>query len=226
MTRKASKKGYRVAGLYFQSKELQQLRRKDNKAQLLGRVNNHDMGAVSILTPDGWIEVPCIHRELEGVSIWQWLAASERLRLFHAENAKASRQTMLDTFAWLKQQADMARLEAGLVNPVLTDEDYLRFEKKMDHVFDIVDSPVKGEPRPAGEWHPSNELFAALRIEPVVYAKTRSVKEIRQEANTGGRPSLGSAALSGQEGKPVTQDRDEHQSSAVRIITNDIFNDE
>ena len=226
VTRKASKKGYRVAGLYFQSKELQQLRRKDNKAQLLGRVNNHDMGAVSILTPDGWIEVPCIHRELEGVSIWQWLAASERLRLFHAENAKASRQTMLDTFAWLKQQADMARLEAGLVNPVLTDEDYLRFEKKMDHVFDIVDSPVKGEPRPAGEWHPSNELFAALRIEPVVYAKTRSVKEIRQEANTGGRPSLGSAALSGQEGKPVTQDRDEHQSSAVRIITNDIFNDE
>ncbi len=112
LTRKVSKKGYRVAGLYFQSKQLQQLRRKNNKAELVGRVNNFNLGGISILTPEGWIQVPCVHRKLEGVSIWQWLAAAERLRLFNTENAKASRQTMLDTFAWLKEQAAMARLEA------------------------------------------------------------------------------------------------------------------
>ncbi len=225
VTRKASKKGYRVAGLYYQSKELQQIRRKNSKIPLVGRVNNHDLGAISILTQEGWIEVPCVHRELEGVSIWQWLAASERLKLFNTENAKASRQTMLGTFAWLKQQADMARLEAGLVSPVLTDEDYLRFEKKMDHVFDVVDRPVKGEPRPTGEWHPSDELFAALRIEPIVYAKTRSVKEIRQEAETGGRPVLGSAALPAKPSTPTTLDGTK-ESSVVRRISNDIFDDE
>lgn len=225
VTRKVSKKGYRVAGVYFQSKQLQQLRRKNNKVELVGRVNNHDLDGISILTPEGWIEVPCVLRELQGVSIWQWLAAAERLRLFNTENAKASRQTMLDTFAWLKQQASMARLEAGLVNPVLTDEDYLRFEKKMDHVFDVVDGPVKGEPRPEGEWHPSNELFAALGIAPVVYAKTRTAKEIRQEAETGGRPVLGSATLPAKPSTFATPDGTK-ETSVVRRISNDIFNDE
>ncbi|WP_421365872.1 hypothetical protein [Agrobacterium tumefaciens] len=225
VTRKVSKKGYRTAGLYFQSKQLQQLRRKDNKAPALARVNNHNLGSISVLTPDGWIEVPCVHREMEGISIWQWLATAERLKVFNAEKAKTSRQTMLDTFAWLKEQAAMARLEAGLVNPVLTDEDYLRFEKKMDHVFDVVDGPVKGEPRPEGEWHPSDELFAALRIEPIVYAKTRSVKEIRQEAETGGRPVLGSAALPAKPSTPATPDGTK-ETSVVRRISNDIFDDE
>lgn len=225
VTRKVSKRGYRVAGLYFQSKQLQQIRRKNDKAQLVGRVNNFNLGAISILTSEGWIEVPCVHRELEGVSIWQWLAAAERLRLFNTANAKASRQTMLDTFAWLKQQADMARLEAGLVNPVLTDEDYLRFEKKMDHVFDVVDGPVQGEPRAEGQWHPSDELFAALGIVPIVYAKTRSVKEIRQEAETGGRPVLGSATLPAKPSTSTTPDGTK-ETSVVRRISNDIFDNE
>ncbi len=233
VTRKASKKGLRVAGLYFQSKELQQIRRKDSKIPILARVNNHDLGAISVLTKQGWIEVPCVHKELEGVSIWRWLATTERLKLFNRENAKASRQTLLDTFAWLKEQAEMARLEAGLVNPVLTDEDYLRFEKRMDGVFSLVDGPVRGEPRPEGEWHASNELFAALRIEPIVYAKTRSQKAIREEAEAGSRPPIGTAAISADASAPAVTaasktDRDEgdRETSVVRRISNNIFDDE
>ncbi|MBX4963676.1 Mu transposase C-terminal domain-containing protein [Rhizobium binae] len=191
VTRVISKKGYRVAGLYFQSKELQRYRRK-KKGAVMGRVNNHDLFSISVMTDDGWIEVPCVHPELEGVSIWKWLAASERLKLFNKNNAKASRKTLLDTFAWLKTQAEMAHLEAGLASPVLTDEDYLRFEKKMDQVFDLVDSPVQGEPRAEGEWHPSNELFSALGIQPVVYAKAKpSAKAIREKAEAEGRPAVG-----------------------------------
>lgn len=226
VTRKVSKKGMRVAGLYFQSKELQQIRRTNNRAELVGRVNNHNLGAISVLTRDGWIEVPCVHEELEEVSIWRWLATSERLKLFHAENAKASRQTMLDTFAWLKMQADMARLEAGLVNPVLTDEDYRRFERKMDHVFDIVNGPVKGEPRAEGEWHPSDELFAALRIEPIVYAKTRSAKVIREEAESGGRPQLGTTTMPAKQQERTTQDDANDDAAIVLRISNNIFDDE
>jgi putative transposase len=215
-----SKKGYRTAGLYFQSKQLQQLRRKTKKAKVIGRVNNHNLGGISVLTENGWIEVPCVFKELEGVSIWQWLAATERLKLFNSENAKASRQILLDTFAWLKDQADMARLEAGLVNPVLTDDDYQRFEKKMDRVFDLVDSPVKGERRPEGEWHPSDELFAALRIEPIVYAKKKqSVKAVREEEDSWGRPTLGTPP------KPLSHEEpdQEREASVVQRISNDIF---
>jgi putative transposase len=222
VTRKASKKGLRIAGLYFQSRELQQIRRQNSKNPIVGRVNNHNLGAISVLTPQGWIEVPCVHKELEGVSIWRWLATAERLKLYNRENAKVSRQTLLDTFAWLMQQGDMARLEAGLVNPVLTDEDYVRFEKRMDGVFDIVDAPIKGEPRPAGEWHPSNELFEALRIEPIVYAKTRTKKEIREEAETGGRPSLGAVSIA----TPIAQSASKEETSVVHRISNDIFDDE
>tara|TARA_R110002020_G_scaffold298211_1_gene514027 strand:+ start:22585 stop:24921 length:2337 start_codon:yes stop_codon:yes gene_type:complete len=229
VTRLISKKGYRVAGLYFQSKQLQQERRKTPKVPRLARVNNHDLGSISILTDQGWIEVPCVHRELESVSIWQWLAASERLKLFNRENAKASRQVLLDTFAWLKGQGEMARLEAGLVNPVLTDEDYLRFERKMDHVFDIVDGAAKEEPRPEGEWHPSDELFSALRIQPVVYAKTRSVKETHQEAETGGRPPMTSVpALTRphQSRSAEIVENPEEKATVVRRIDPDIFNND
>lgn len=221
-----SKKGIRVAGLYFQSKELQQIRRKSKKAPVLGRVDNHNLDAVSILTENGWIEVPCVHRELAGVSIWQWLATVERLKLFNSENAKASRQILVDTFAWLKQQAEMARLEAGLVNPVLTDEDYQRFERKMDREFDLVDAAVKGEPVPQGEWRPSNELFAALRIAPIVYARTRSAKVIREEAETGGRPTLGTTLPLPRPQEAKMLDDNDDEASVVRRISNDIFDDE
>ncbi|MBK5571178.1 MAG: hypothetical protein I8N66_32885, partial [Ensifer sp. SSB1] len=221
-----SKKGYRVAGVYFQSKQLQQIRRKSKKTPVLGRVNNHNLDAVSILTENGWIEVPCVHRELAGVSIWQWLAAVERLQLFNHENAKASRQILIDTFAWLKQQAEMARLEAGLVNPVLTDEDYQRFERKMDREFDLVDAPVAGEPRPEGEWHPSDELFAALRIAPIVYARTRSAKAIREEAETGGRPAMGIGSARPRQQEKQPQEDQGGEAPVVRRISNDIFDSE
>lgn len=219
-----SKKGYRVAGLYFQSKQLQQIRRKAKKAKVIGRVNNHNLGAISVLTEQGWIEVPCVFCELEGVSIWQWLAATERLKLFNEDNAKASRRTLLDTFAWLKEQAEMARLEAGLVNPVLTDDDYLRFERKMDRVFDLVDGPVTGEPRPEGEWRPSDELFNALRIEPIVYAKKKlTVKEVREAEDAWGRPSAGEDPKG--RGRSDDERDQETETSIVRRISNDIFND-
>lgn len=220
--RAISKKGLRVAGLQFQSKELQTIRRAVGKTPIVGRVNNHDLGSVSVWTEEGWIEVPCVHPELQGVSIWQWLAATERLRLFNAENAKASRETLMATFAWLKQQAEMARLESGLVNPVLTDEDYQRFERKMDRMFDLVDKPFEGEIRPEGEWHPSNELFAALSIQPVVYAKAKkSAKAIREEAEGGSRPQIGPAP------KPQpTQRNEDPEVSVVQRISNDIFDNE
>ena len=123
----------------------------------------------------------------------------------------------------------MARLEAGLVNPVLTDEDYLRFERKMDHVFDIVDGAAKEEPRPEGEWHPSDELFSALRIQPVVYAKTRSVKETHQEAETGGRPPMTSVpALTRphQSRSAEIVENPEEKATVVRRIDPDIFNND
>lgn len=226
-----SKKGYRVAGLYFQSKQLQQLRRKAKKAKVVGRVNNHSLFSISVLTENGWIEVPCVHKELAGVSIWQWLAATERLKLFNRENAKVSRQTLLDTFTWLKQQAEMARLEAGLVNPVLTDDDFLRFEKKMDHVFDLVDGPVKGEPVPEGEWRPSNELFAALRIEPIVYAKKKaSAQAVREQEDQYGRPELGKVSRPEKQDHQAADNREEQtpetETSVVRRISNNLFNDE
>ncbi len=217
-----TKKGLRVAGLQFQSKELQQVRRKSGKTPVVGRVNNHDLGSVSVWTEEGWIEVPCVHQELQGVSIWQWLAATERLRLFNAENAKVSRGTLMATFAWLKQQAEMARLEAGLVNPVLTDEDYQRFERKMDRVFDLVDKPFEGESRPEGEWHPSDELFAALSIQPVVYANAKkSANAIREEAEDGSRPQIGSALKL----QPPEQ-REDPEVSVAQRIGNDIFDNE
>lgn len=226
--RTISKKGIRSAGLQFQSKELQKIRRRVGKTPVIARINNHNLGSLSVWTEDGWIEVPCVHQDLEGVSIWQWLAATEKLRLFNAENAKVSRGTLQATFLWLKNQAEMARLESGLLSPVLADEDYQRFEKSMDRTFDVVERPFEGEYRPEGEWHPSNELFAALGIHPVVYAaKKKSAKTAREEADAGGRPQLGTMP------KQQEQEQEAHahepngpvddETTIVRRITTNIF---
>ncbi|MBY5485174.1 hypothetical protein E0H36_18660 [Rhizobium leguminosarum bv. viciae] len=195
LMRVITKKGIRGAGLQFQSKQVQQIRRKIGNTPIYCRLNNHDLGSISVLYEGGWIEVPCVHTELSGVSIWKWLATTEKLRLFNKENASVSRPTMLATFAWLHEQADIARLEAGILSPILTEEDFERFEKKMDHVFDVVDNPIEGEPRPEGEWHPSDELFAMLGIQPVTYANAvravkKAAKEARARAEEGGRPEF------------------------------------
>lgn len=225
--RTISKKGIRIAGLYYQSKELQKIRRKLKSTPVVGRVNNHNLGAASVWTDGGWIEVPCMHKELDGVTIWQWLATVERLRLFNTENAKVSRETMMATFVWLKQQAEMAWLESGLVSPILTDEDYVRFEKSMDHLFDIVDKPLEGELRPEGEWHPSDQLFTALGIQPVVYAKTKkSVKEMQEEAEAGGRPQIGTMPTQQPAPTPAAEVTNNDELTVVSRISNDIFNEE
>jgi putative transposase len=223
--RTISKKGLRIAGLQFQSKQLQKIRRKVGKTPVVGRINNHNLGSASVWTEEGWMEVPCVHKELEGVSIWQWLAATEKLRLFNAENAKVFRGTLQATFLWLRQQAEMARLESGLLSPVLSDEDYQRFEKSMDRTFDVVDKPFEGEFRPEGEWHPSNELFAALGIQPVIYAKAKkSARAVPEEANAGSRPEIGTMPKQQAEA-PAAElpERVDDETTVVRRITSNIF---
>ncbi|CAN7477753.1 hypothetical protein LJR011_003473 [Agrobacterium tumefaciens] len=148
--------------------------------------------------------------------------------MFNAENAKVSRGTLQATFLWLKNQAEMARLEAGLLSPVLADEDYQRFEKSMDRTFDVVERPFEGEFRPEGEWHPSNELFAALGIHPVVYAaKKKSAKAAREEADAGGRPQLGTMPMQHEQEQEQEQEAHAHEpnepvddeTTVVRRIT-------
>lgn len=218
LRRVITKKGVRGAGLQFQSKQAQQIRRKIGNTPVYCRLNNHDLGSISLLYDGGWIEVPCVHGELSGVSIWKWLATTEKLRLFNKENASVSRPTMLATFAWLHEQADIARLEAGLLSPILTEEDFERFEKKMDHVFDVVDAPIQGDPRPKGEWHPSDELFAMLGIQPITYtnavrAAKKAAKHARAQAEQGGRPEFGAVpVLTPRQGAEVEQDEPVVQS--------------
>lgn len=225
LKRTLSKKGLRAAGVYFQSKQLQKIRRKVGKTPVVARINNRNFGSASVWAEDGWIEVPCVHKELEGVSIWQWLAATEKLRLFNTENAKVSRGTLQATFLWLKKQAEMARLESGLLSPVLADEDYQRFEKSMDRTFDVVEKPFEGEFVPEGEWHPSNDLFAALGIQPVIYAKAKkSANAIREEANAGSRPEIGTMPKQQAEAIPAEQAQPiDDETTIVHRVTTNIF---
>ncbi|GEM_PF-1315089 len=227
--RHLSVRGLRNAGLYYNSRQLQHVFRENKTETVMARLNNHDLGGIAVLTKAGWLEVPCVYPELRGVSIWQWLAATEKLRVFNKQNAKASRSVMLETFAWLKDQAEMARLEAGIVSPVLTAEDYARFEKKMDFVFELHDEKVEGHVPPEGEWHPSNELFEALDIQPVIYAK--SVKEAKAEtkaakeaAESGARPDLGGVQRAAQQAaetrKAAQSVAREADAGAIQTISN------
>ncbi|TAZ29768.1 hypothetical protein ELH73_07815 [Rhizobium leguminosarum] len=212
--RKLSKKGLRGLGLQFQSKELQQIRRQSKYKPVIARFDNWDLGAVSVLHNGHWIEVPCVYPELRGVSVWQWLAAVEKLRLYNEANAEVSRKTFLDTVMWLKQQADMARLEAGIDSPILTEEDYARFERKLDRSFELVEAQTAEEPDLQGEWHPSDDFFDILGVKRVEFKNEQDVDADHLSVATTPIP---------QPAQSPTVESDAHDA-VVQQIT-DFFND-
>ena len=113
---------------------------------------------------------------------------------------------------------------AGVIREVLSASE-LEWTEDGERTFDVVEKPFEGEFVPDGEWHPSNELFAALAIQPVIYAKAKkSAKAVREEANTGSRPEIGTmpkVQAEASAAKPL--ERVDNETTVVRRITSNIF---
>ncbi len=178
--RKVTRHGVLIAGLPYNSRQLADIYRKSPHSEVRCKVHPADLGFISVWTAKGWIKVPGVFEEFVGVSLVQWVAACQMLRLFNRKNAEAQRHIVLETFAYLRQQGEISRIQAELASPIADDYTLERFEKRLNYAFGFSDKAVTPQLDLRSEWTASKEFFDILGIEPVVYkeddVKTSSKK--------------------------------------------------
>ncbi len=127
--RKISKSGILFMGIRYQSEAIQHHRRGKRKPEVLVRVSRHDIGSISVWFGKGWVNVPAVYDEFQGMSLYAWSVACNALRAENKEKARMSRKTVRKTNDYLQENAQVARLEAGLGTGCITDVDIEHWEK-------------------------------------------------------------------------------------------------
>lgn len=169
--RKITSEGIPFLGIYFNSPKLQELRRTVHNRNVLVRIDRFDLSGVSVWSNDGWYHVPARLSGLEGVSVWKWVAAAEKLRAVNRANTKVSEQVVFRTFKWLEQQASLAHAEAELATPVLNDEHFRKIEQRLTRHITVVEGD-KGDDvdfDTLGEWAPWPEFSELFGVDLAVF---------------------------------------------------------
>lgn len=136
------KHGVRFMGINYQSSALQSLRRNKRKAEIQVRVDRQDLGKISVWTGEGWLAVPAVDEEFQGMSIWVWTVLSETLRKNNVDRARVNRGTVRRAKKAIRSKAQIARLEAGIDTPIVTGDEFAYWEKRLDMRLDITDAKV------------------------------------------------------------------------------------
>ena len=137
-------KGVRVAGLYYQSKALQQARRSIRDKYALVRVDTEDLGCVSVKTDDGWITVPCATEGFEGVSLTHWRMGQAALRREYASVAALSEEIVTKALLDIREEVERLRLASNVPSPIMSSENLITFNRDLERGFDMV-RPEEGE---------------------------------------------------------------------------------
>jgi putative transposase len=140
--KRISNRGLLVLGLYYQSPGLQKLRADVGQKKVLIRFDRTDIGAISVLTAEGWLSVPCTFPELAGTGYWEWVAAAEDLARRNADMAALTRDIVERAVAAVREKGEMATARAELDKPILTLEEFERVEAALNKSFAFVDGAV------------------------------------------------------------------------------------
>lgn len=137
-------RGVRVAGLFYQSKALQQARRTIRDRYVLVRVDTENLEAVSVKTDEGWITVPCSTPGFEGVSLEHWKLAQTSLRRKHASVAALSESIVSEALLDVTAEIERLRIESHVPSPIMSSVDFVKFNRDLERGFDMV-RPEDGE---------------------------------------------------------------------------------
>jgi len=174
-------KGVRVAGLYYQSKALQQARRSIRDKYALVRVDTEDLGCVSVKTDEGWITVPCSTEGFEGVSLMHWQQGQAALRRKYASVAALSEDIVTKALLDIREEVEQLRLASNVPSPIMSSENLITFNRDLERGFDMV-RPEEGD---AGTMPVAFEDYSAKAVKeediasdtPVIAATARFFKE-------------------------------------------------
>ncbi|MEH7846376.1 hypothetical protein [Rhizobium laguerreae] len=137
--RKITKQGIAYEDIQFQSPALQAMRRNDKDQWVDCRVDRFDLSEITACDGNAMFRVPAVMDGLKGVTIWQWKAAKERLRVSDRQYLDFTQAAVDEAIEWAAEQADIARAELELGTPVLDGETLEHLEAKMDRFIRIVD---------------------------------------------------------------------------------------
>lgn len=137
-------RGIRVAGLHYQSRELQQARRWAGSKPVLVRVDTDDLGQISFKGSDGWLTVPCSVLGFEGVSLDHWRQTQADLRGKHASIAALSESIVNHALIEVGQQIEVLRIESKVPSPIMKSSDFVKLDRELSRGFDMV-RPEDGE---------------------------------------------------------------------------------
>lgn len=169
--RKITAEGISFLGIFYNSPEIQELRRSVHNRNVLIRVDRFDLSAISVWSGKGWRWVPARLEGLQGVSVWAWIAAAEKLRAVNRANTKISEGVVKRAIDWLRHQAAIARAEAELASPVLTDEYFRTIERRLTRHVTIVPGNEGDDVdfEKLGEWTPSAEYSELVGVTLAVF---------------------------------------------------------
>lgn len=135
--RRISGRGVRFLGLHYQSREVQELRRKFNQRPVAIRVDPLNIGEISVSTDAGWVAVKCVEDFAKGLSAADWIAANARLRQRFAAEAAIARPALLEAIAAIREVARSAHETAGLKPNVISDAEFNAAENGLLRTFRI-----------------------------------------------------------------------------------------
>lgn len=137
-------RGVRVAGLHYQSKELQSVRRSLGGKPTLVRVDTEDLGHVSVRTGKGWIAVPCATHGFDGISLDHWRETQAELRRSYASVAALSEAIVHKALMDIGQRIGELTEISKVPSPIMKSEAFVAFDRELARGFGIV-RPEDGE---------------------------------------------------------------------------------
>ncbi len=112
--RRSGPRGVRILGLFFQGPAIQAHRRAHADGMVTVRVDEMDMGGVSVLLDEAWAPLRCATPGLDGVSLREWIATASALRKRHARDEKLSEPIVLEAIRAIQQRSDRCLEKFGL----------------------------------------------------------------------------------------------------------------
>lgn len=139
LNRRIGNRGIRILGLHYQSERLQRLRDEVHQKQVLVRIDPRNLGFISVRAPSGWFTVKCQRKGFDNVPIVQWLLTATHLRRQNAEMSRVHEPAMLRALRDIQIFADGAVTRAGIAAPIMSWQDFDRFDRELFKTFRFAD---------------------------------------------------------------------------------------
>ncbi|WP_374312868.1 Mu transposase C-terminal domain-containing protein [Dongia sp.] len=137
--KRISGKGIFFMGMYYQSEALQMIRREVGQKQVHVKVDQADMGEISVEGAKGWISVPAI-KPMAGTALPLWVAARRQEQRQNLDDAEKSWPIMSRAIQDLSAMGDNAVTAAGLDSPLMSMKELKALERDLFKTFRIAES--------------------------------------------------------------------------------------